>query len=390
MSDSNETHQNSIGKIEELNRSLSDKIRTLEEQRSKQDEMEQFFTSVFHSMTEGVIVIDEQERILLFNHAAEMLTGYSQKDVLGKAYNEIFGRHFSERFTPVYTLKSGESLLHQEKEIKTKFGQTLSVRFSTSPMYDAENKMTGVVEVMTDLTRLKQMETVVQQIKIQAALAQMAGLIAHEIRNPLGGILGNIDMMKQMHTDSGINTESLDAIRTSVAQIDKIISRFQRFAKPVTPQFQTLDLISYLQEVLDLFVQNHAINHPYIHFNFRFPDSVETLQWSIDPVLLEQVLFDILDNGVKAISGEGTITLKLERNPKGHRNDSVVISVADTGSGMDQKVLDNLFIPFYTTRAKGMGLSLAIARHFIYLHRGEVKVESGIGRGTVFKIFLPR
>ena len=338
-------------------------------------------------MTEGVVVIDVQERIVLFNYGAENLSGYDRESAVGCLYKELLGQHLSERFTPIYTLKCGECQLHQEKEIWNKSGQQIPVRFSTSLIHDPAGRLIGVVEVMTDLTRLKQLESVKQQIKTQASLEQMAGLIANEIRNPLGGILGNVDVMKQSYLKNREYQDRLQAIKTSINQINSVVSRFQWFAKSVSPNYQSIDLIQYLQDVLAVFMKNNPVDAHKITFDFTYPKSLRTLMWSIDPVLMEQALLDILDNGLKALSGRGSISIHLANHLK---NDSIEISISDTGKGMSKQVLERLFTPFFTTRSRGMGLSLAVARYFIDLHRGDIRVESHVGKGSIFKIRLPK
>ncbi|MBN2103872.1 PAS domain S-box protein [bacterium] len=376
--------------IQKHNKSLALKIRQLEDHLENADYSQQFFYTILDSIDEGVVVVDNHERIIFINRGAEILTGYTRKSAVGCLYKELLGQHLSERFTPAYTLKYKESQLCQEKEIISKSKKKIPVRFSSYPIFNRQDHLAGVIEVITDLTRLKQLESVKQEIRTQASLEQMAGLIANEIRNPLEGILGNVDViMKSSHKECEYK-DRLQAIKTSVDQINSVVSRFQWFAKSVKPNFETLDLIQYIKEVLKIFIKNNHIDENKIIFNFIYPRSHKTFMWSIDPVLLEQVLFDILDNGVKALSETGTITIHLLRHSGLLKNDSIEIDISDTGRGMSRKELSQLFTPFYTTRARGLGLSLAVARRFIILHRGNIQVESAVGKGSTFKISLPK
>lgn len=376
--------------ILKLNQTLSVKTQELEERLENANKLQQFLDSILNSMSEAVIVIDAEASIVLFNHSAEILTGFVKEEVLGCLYQDLFAMHLSERFSPVYTLKYRESLLHQEKEIISKSNQKIPVRFSTSPIYDPLGQMLGVVEVINDLTRLRQLESVMQQMKTQASMAQMAGLISHEIRNPLGGILGNVDMLMRSSMKIDEFRPALQAIKISVDQINSVVTRFQEFAKSVTPNFQTVDLLKYLKEVLDIFKRKSALNIERIKFNIIGPDEKRSLTWSIDPILIEQVIQDILDNAVKALPGEGLITLQLKHNFPEQKNENVEICITDNGQGMDDDVVQKLFTPFFTTRARGTGLSLAVARNFIHLHRGEIKVKSQKGHGSTFVLYLPK
>ncbi|MBN1781644.1 PAS domain S-box protein [bacterium] len=389
MTDLETSYQALSNEIQTLNKSLSIKTGELETRLEKAHRLQQFLDSILNSITEGVIVIDSRERIVLFNRGAEILTEYSRDSVIGKKYMDMIGSRYTQRFSPGYTLKYGEALLHQEKEIITRSGQKVPVRFSTTPVYDQQGRLSGVVEVMTDLKRLKQLEAVMQRLKTQASLAHMAGLVAHEIRNPLGGLLGHVDLLMQSQ-NPGEQQATLDAIKTSINQINHIVNRFQLFSKPVQPHFQSVDLNKFILDVIQIFKKNNQPDPDRILIEFRPVTSKPVPLWNIDPLLMEQVLLDIMDNAEKAIQDRGKIVIRLRKKSKPARDRAMIISISDSGIGMDDAVLNQLFVPFFTTRARGMGLSLAVARNFVHFHRGEIDIKSEVGRGSTFSIKLPK
>ena len=204
------SYQELTNQIQDLNLQLSDKNRQLEDNLYEVNRLKRFLDSILNSMHEGVVVIDTEGCIVLFNGSAEKLTGYSSTEVMGKEYNEILGQQISERFSPLYTLKNGQPLLFEEKVIRSKRGEAIPVRYSTSVMTDNLNRTLGAVEVMSDLTRIKRLEDEMQRIKTQSALNQMAELVAHEIRNPMGGIRGYVELLSETLDENDPKREMIE------------------------------------------------------------------------------------------------------------------------------------------------------------------------------------
>ena len=378
-------------RIQELNVQISEKNKKLEENFYAVNRLRWFFDSILNSMTDGVIVVDTSGKIVLFNGGAEKLTGFTSQDVLGKTYTQVFGNKVSERFSPLFTLTGGLPLLLEEKEIQTKSGKSVPVRYSTSLVSDSQNRTLGAVEVLSDLTRIKRLEKEMQQIKTQSALSQMACLMAHEIRNPLGGIRGYVDLIAESFKKDDPRKKMVDHILKSILRLDEIVANFQLFTRPVKPHFDEVDLSHFITDVLTFFEERAGLKEKSIQLAISMDKENRPIRVRIDPILLEQTLLAVLDNAVKAMKMGGVIRVELARDASLQKRGGNVVSIiiADSGEGMSKDVLQELFTPFFTTREKGLGLGLSLARNFISLQRGDIFVESEEGMGTTVTIVLP-
>lgn len=385
------SYQEIKDRIQELNVQISEKNRQLEENFYEVNRLRLFFDSILNSMTDGVIVVDTSGKIVLFNRGAEKLTGFSGNDVLGQSYSKVFGRKVSQRFSPLFTLSQGETLFLEEKELPTKTGQSVPVRYSTSLVADSQKNTLGAVEVFSDLSRIKQLEGEMQRIKTQTALYQMARLMTHEIRNPLGGIRGYVDLIAESFDSEDSRHEMIDHVLKSIARLDEIVANFQLFTRPVKPNFENVNVNEFVEEVLEFFQKNHDLGKRSISIHPCIGTDTESCRARFDPILTEQAIMAVLDNAVKAMRLGGTIRVEVKQKTSVNKQSKelMTIAISDSGEGMTEEVLKDLFTPFFTTREKGLGLGLSLARNFISLQRGEIDVQSEKGMGTTVQIHLP-
>jgi two-component system, NtrC family, sensor histidine kinase AtoS len=373
--------------VEALNVQLAEKNLQLASQFDEVNRLRHFLDSILNSMHEAVVVVDTEGRIVLFNGGAERLTGYSRDEVLTKPYREVFGGRSSPRFSPLHSLEVGVSLTLEEKEIPTRTGGRVSVRYSASRVTDESNRILGAVEVMNDLFHVKRIEDELQRIKTQAALNQMADLVAHETRNPLGGVRGYADLLAETFEPGDSRIEMIDLVRQAVTRLDETVNRFQCFAQPVKPHFEETDLTAFVQDVVDFFRRGHGASSDVSEIAVVRPET--PLPYRVDPILIQQAMTAILDNAVKAIETQGAVQVELlDTDLAGRR--AALIRITDTGCGMTPETVEKLFTPFFTTRNIGLGLGLAVAKNFISFHQGQIAVKSAPGQGSTFTIVLPK
>ena len=376
--------------ISALNLQITEKNRQLEENFYKVNQLRWFFDSILNSMTDGLIVIDPEGKIVLFNVGAQKLTGYTGDEVLGRPYREVFSKGFSERFSPLYTLKEGRALYLEEKQLQTKGERPVTVRFSTALVTEGDSQVLGALEVLSDLTRIKRLEKEVLQIKTQAALNQMASLVAHEVRNPLGGIRGYVDLIAESFAEDDPRREMVRHVNDSITRLDEIVANFNLYTRPVKPYFEETELRSYMRDVLGYFLSSELAQEKKIHFTDNVDDLIEPLMVTMDPILIEQAIMAVFTNAVKASEEGGTVHVTLQPRYAGKDPGSeyVALSVRDQGVGMSHEVLQKLFTPFFTTREKGLGLGLALAKNFVSLHHGDILIESELDAGTTVTLIL--
>jgi signal transduction histidine kinase len=213
-----------------------------------------------------------------------------------------------------------------------------------------------------------------------ATLGELATGLAHEIRNPLAGIAGVIDIASRDLPVSSPARDVIKDVREEISQINRIIGDLLQTARPHPPEFRRSDLNVTVEHAVML-ARQQALSHPIEIILTKRPDLPE-IEHDSDQV--HQVLLNLLLNSIQAIDGAGKITVDLES-----RADQVAVIVADSGRGIPPEHLPNIFRPFYTTKGNGTGLGLSLARRIVEDHKGQIKVTSSVGKGTVFTVLLP-
>jgi two-component system, NtrC family, sensor histidine kinase HydH len=229
--------------------------------------------------------------------------------------------------------------------------------------------------------QLQEAEAAMRRSERLAALGQLSAGLAHELRNPLGTMKTSAEMLaKQVEPGNEVAREMADFISTEVDRTNSLVTRFLDFARPLALRLEKTDLAQVIdQAIAD--VERH--NPPFdvaIYKNYS-PDISPFL---LDGQLMERVLYNLLLNAAQASRPGGSITVKTRQ-----LGGTVEIAVIDRGSGIDQKHLENIFNPFFTTKSAGVGLGLAIVSKVIDEHGGKLAVESESGVGSVFHVYLP-
>jgi signal transduction histidine kinase len=239
-------------------------------------------------------------------------------------------------------------------------------------------------ESRMEIERLHQ--TQMSRAEHLATLGELAAGLAHEIRNPLAGIVGVLDIVARDLPGSSPATEVLREAQEETLRISKILSELLEYARPKPPDFQVVDINQTAEHAVVLARQQVA-SKP-IQIDFVRLAGVQLVRH--DSARMQQVLLNLLLNAIQAIapgtaSGrEGHIELRLEAIPQ-----AILLKVSDNGSGIKPEHLANVFRPFFTTKGTGTGLGLSLARSIVELHGGKISVESTRGQGTTFALTLP-
>lgn len=220
-----------------------------------------------------------------------------------------------------------------------------------------------------------------------ATIGELAAGIAHEIRNPLAGIAGAIEIITRDFPPDHPDREILEDLRQEVRRIEKTLNDLLVYARPKPPQFGPTDLRETVAHTLQL--ANRQTGTKRVEFSIQLPPSLP--QFQADSEQLHQVLLNLILNGIQAIEREGKIgvTAEIRGGAASDGNRALEISVSDTGPGIPPEHRDRIFRPFYTTKRSGTGLGLSLCRRIINQHGGTLSVESELGKGTRFIIHLP-
>jgi two-component system NtrC family sensor kinase len=258
------------------------------------------------------------------------------------------------------------------------------MRASASPLFDAESKVSGVIVSVRDITVEKKLEQQIIQSERLAAMGQMIGGFAHELNNPLTGILGMSELLQDSQT-ADAPRKQLDILQQQARRAVEIVQNLMYFSRPPAPGKAAIDLAELVQRTLHLHA--YSLRKSNITIDFLPESSIPPVTG--DPHQLMQVFLNLILNSEQAmreVRDRGTLRIRLERRDK-----SVAVTFQDDGPGIPPDILPNIFDPFYTTKrpGRGTGLGLSICKAILREHNGNVEAASGPGGGAVFTVTLP-
>jgi len=376
---------------EGINLDITERKRIEDELR----EANEFFTNLIKSSVDGIIAANMQGNIFIFNKGAEALSGYKADEVIGKVhitqiYPEGIAKEIMKRLrSPDYG--GVGKLLPTQFNVVNKEGEEIPIQISAALIYNRAGQEVASVGIFTDLRSRLLMEKKLQETHLQlvssekmASLGKLAAGIAHEINNPLGGILIYSSLMLEDLPEEDPKRGDLARIVQEAGRCKEIVKGLLEFARQTEPKREPTDINRAINDGL-FFLVNQALFH-----NIRIVKE-------LDPFLpfvrgnsgqLKQVFMNIIVNAAEAMHGNGTLTIRTSVSAD---RKTVWIGFTDTGEGIPEENLSRIFDPFFTTKdvGKGTGLGLATSFGIIEEHGGKISVNSKVGEGATFAIDLP-
>lgn len=359
---------------------------SLKEKEQGLSRLQAFHENIVHSISSGVFTADEGGRITSFNPAAQEATGYSFAQVQGRPWPDVFNWHPDQ---PVVEPGEGIGNMRFEVECMRADGNRLVLGMTLSPLQE-RGKTAGMVGVFKDLTQIRDLEEEMRRKDWLASLGEMSAGMAHEIRNPLGALAGAMQMLRKDLQADETSQRLMDIAIREATRLDAIITEFLQYARPPALNLAEHDLNKLLAETLDL-VQHEARTRTNIRIEARL--SHDALVGQVDQDQLKQVFWNLATNAFDAMPKGGQLTIATgcrSIDISGRKGDVIEISFQDAGEGISKKNLDNIFLPFFTTKKQGSGLGLAAVHRIVDLHGGWIKVESREHEGSRFVVCLPR
>jgi PAS domain S-box-containing protein len=358
-------------------------------------EANEFFMNLIESSVDGIIAADMKGNIFIFNKGAEALTGYVAEEVIGKLHiTKIYPEGVAKEI--MKKLRSPEyggmgKFVPSQLNVLNKAGEEIPIQLSATLIYDGEAKEVASVGIFTDLRPRINMEKKLQQTHLQlvssekmASLGKLAAGIAHEINNPLGGILIYSSLMIEDLTETDPKRGDLSRIVQEASRCKDIVKSLLEFARQTEPKMEPTDINRAITDGL-FFLENQALFHN-VHIIKKLDPFLPFIRGNASQ--LKQVLINIIVNAAEAMHGNGTLTIT--SYPSQDRK-SVFLEFMDTGEGIAEENLTRIFDPFFTTKAvgKGTGLGLSTSYGIVESHGGKIRVKSKVGEGTTFTIELP-
>jgi PAS domain S-box-containing protein len=376
---------------EGINLDITERKRIEDELR----EANEFFMNLIESSVDGIIAADMKGNIFIFNKGAEILSGYKAEEVIGKIHiTQIYPAGIAKEI--MKRLRSPDyggagKLLPTQFNVVNKEGEEIPIQISAALIYNGAGQEAASVGIFTDLRSRLLMEKKLQETHLQlvssekmASLGKLAAGIAHEINNPLGGILIYSSLMMEDLPEEDPKRGDLARIVQEAGRCKEIVKSLLEFARQTEPKKEPTDINRAINDGL-FFLVNQALFH-----NIRIVKN-------LDPFLpfvrgnsgqLKQVFMNIIVNAAEAVHGNGILTITTSPSPD---RKTVWIEFSDTGEGIPEENLSRIFDPFFTTKdvGKGTGLGLATSYGIVQDHGGTINVRSKVGLGTSFIIELP-
>ena len=355
--------------------------REMEKALRRQEEFQRYLLESFPDL---ILVIDLDERYSFVSSRIRDLLGYKPEELLGKRVEEEQD-HSPELLALYRDLTKGRRMFGScEYGARHRDGSWRTMRASASPLFDAENKVSGVIVSVRDITVEKKLEQQIIQSERLAAMGQMIGGFAHELNNPLTSILGMSELLQDGEVAEPARKQ-LALMQQQARRAAEIVQNLMYFSRPPAPGRSAIDLAELVQRTLHL----HAYSLRKNNITVDFLRDVALPPVSGDAHQLMQVFLNLILNSEQAmreVRDRGTLRIRLEKRDK-----SVSVIFQDDGPGIPPDILPNIFDPFYTTKrpGRGTGLGLSICKAILREHNGNVEAASGPGGGAVFTVTLP-
>jgi len=363
-----------------------------------------FLETLFNTIEDGVLVVDEQGRIIYFNQAVTRLLGL-QPGIEGQHVTRCLPELDWEDLSR-FDSKGGGRVARREFEVD--YPRPRFLRLYAAPLDGQAAGSSGVALILHDATETRQKTFEAIESERVQALTLLAASVAHEIGNPLNALHIHLQLIerelrkfKTGATDtkwisrprlktpaaeadlaeiSRKLSQYLDVAKGEINRLDYIITQFLQAIRPTTPQLKPVSLNDVVEKTLDL-LQPELANRG---LGVKLKLARQLPAAPMDATQLQQVLVNLVKNAMQAMTRGGVLTLQT-----GEGGEGVWVSVADTGGGIPQEQINRIFEPFFTTKKKGSGLGLMIVQRIVRAHGGRIELESHAGHGTTFRVWLP-
>ena len=335
----------------------------------------EFLNGILNSITAGVIAVDQNGRITHFNPAASMILGLTSDEVLGADYRDILDYGEPLDANALRAAETGQEVTSVEKQLGLPDGSRLHLSVSTAILRDGDGRARGAVEVFQDLTKIKRMELELARLNTLAALGEMAATVAHEVRNPLNGIAGFASLLYRDLEEADPRRKTVSKIIRGVETLNDTVETLLNYTRTEEINKTEVDIGDFLKATLDQFRSDNPERVEHVDLSLEWASTATEgsgREVSLDRVLSRQVLFNLYDNAVEAIQGEGEIAIAYRCLPRkeavakyadriliGHDETVFEATVTDSGPGIPDENLEHVFAPFFSDRPGGNGLGLA-------------------------------
>jgi PAS domain S-box-containing protein len=337
--------------------------------------------AIFDGITDGVIIVDRDFRIVAVNKAEAAFLGSTPQDLVGKPCYLAYcrGEQPCELCPAHETFASGKPALVSRLELTTGYHRK-GVDVYTFPVRDESGRTIQAIQYIKDVTDRVKLQKQLREVEQLTGIGQMAASVAHEIRNPLLAVGG---FARRLHEDMAVDDprrEYTGIILEEVTRLEQILREQLTLERHLVPSLLPVDINQILRDVRKLL--SHGMLSSQVRLVGELADGLPVTLG--DANQLKQAFLNIINNAIQSMPEGGTITISTAQ-----RGQNIVVRIEDTGPGIPGDIMNKLFVPFFTTRKTGSGLGLAVTKRVIDNHGGDIEVMSEVGKGTIFDVSIP-
>ncbi len=345
---------------------------------------------VLDAVLAGVVVLDAAGRVELMNTAACRILETSDESARGLPLARLLGAEHAVVRLARSVLASGGSAVVNACPVERRLEPNLSVDVAASPLFDDSGRVDGAALVLRDITLRQGLQGLVAERETLQAFGRIAAGVAHEVRNPLGGIRGAAEILASRASDA----KTLDAAELIVREVDRIAALVDDLMVFTHGELRLakMNVHRVIDDVLALAAHDRLAQG--IEFERHYDPSIPEIE--ADAGRLRQVVLNLVRNALQAMEGRGRLAVATRmtldhrlRGPAGEPIPMLAIEVRDSGPGFPAEALDQLATPFFSTRPGGTGLGLAVSRHWVARHGGSLQLGSAPGAGARVRVVLP-
>ncbi|MGH7357174.1 MAG: ATP-binding protein [Candidatus Rokuibacteriota bacterium] len=356
-------------------------------------DLKSYTDNVLASLPSGIVTVDLDGRVVTLNPAGELMTGFFAGEIAGRYCSEVFVGTPEIAETLMETIGTRIASPGVACTFRRRNGRSVPVEFSAAPLRGGDGKEHGVIGVLRDLTVVRELEQRLQRSDRLAALGGLAAGLAHEIRNPLTSLLTFSRHLSRRFDDPGFREKFQSVVPRELERINGIVERLLELARPTRLHFTPVRLGALLERVIEL----HADELEGKRVQVRREFARDLPQVWADQEALYQALLNLVRNALDAMPRGGRLVLRAGWSDagdvlltgRGGSGRRVRIEIDDTGEGIAPADSELVFSPFFSTKASGTGLGLALTHKIVEDHGGTIDFRSAPGVGTTFRILLP-
>jgi signal transduction histidine kinase len=381
--DTGEPQQDMVAQVSTKIEMIGQRMRNVEEVFSALTEN---LNQILGNLQDGLLLFTGGERAVLVSEAAHRFLQRERDGILGRQAREVFDR---STVVGAALLEAFENRTNIKEEVRTETGRRVQV--SVDFIHDDESRRDlGALVTLHDLESAEAIESELELSRRMAAIGRLTSGVGHEVKNPINAIVVHLELLKSKLADAqSPATRHVDVIDAEIRRLDRVVQTLVDFSRPVELQLREQDLRPVIGDVLALATDELSTRD--VILVSRMPD--HPLVANVDADLLKQAVLNVIQNGAQAMPEGGRLELILEEGRAGGSNGTggraAVLRIADQGAGIPEEIREKIFNLYFTTKSGGSGIGLSMTYRILQLHHGSVEVQSKMGAGTEFRLWIP-